>query len=176
MRKITKYATIFSIFLTIFVYNAEADDQWKNFNPDCSWSLPTFIYPPHLIMESGSGKGASKWRYKLKSKDGQFSLDSDGFYHIPESELKTNETSYDYLWRELKRIYGSSITYSKKTDHVLLAVSIKNKIKTFHKIYIPNKNANGAGINSLIIKFSYSKHQLFDQWLSKIESSWKPCQ
>jgi hypothetical protein len=56
----------------------------------------------------------------------------------------------------------------------VLVISIKDGRKTFHKVFMPEKNSTGRSVNSLIIKFPYFKHSKYDKWLMKIESLWRP--
>jgi len=145
-------------------------DSWKQF--DKGAAFPSFKYPKELEITPDSGKGEfNKWTYKLTTPDANFLVIVNGFYYIPLRELKKGETSFEYLWRHLKRKYGKFITYHEKTEQTIIIVSIKNGVKTLQKIYLPTQDSSAA--KSLIIRYPYSKCSIYDRWLLEIEKSWK---
>ena len=167
-------SSLLAAIAALFPAVIQAEDDWKTFNPDCQKALPSFCYSPELIELDESFEGESKWIYYMATPDGDFSLTSNGFYCVPESVLEENETPYGYVWRLLQQRYKGSISFSQKTEHVLTVVSIKENVKTFHKVFISRKDSSGSGINELIIRFPHSKHLQYDEWMLRIERSWKP--
>ncbi|MBI5844331.1 MAG: hypothetical protein HZB23_06660 [Deltaproteobacteria bacterium] len=156
-----------------FSSNLYGDDIWKNFNIG---SNPSFDYPVQLIMDPKSLKGEYLWYVKLQDEQEKFIVESIGFDLIPENLLINGETEFKYMLRKLNVKYGKSITYfsiyTYKFRHIILIVSIRNGIKTLHKIDMIEGNYNSK---QLIISFPHKYSKKFDPWMRRIEGSWKPC-
>lgn len=148
------------------------EEKWKVFFVD---PVPSFEYPAEMIVEgAGPDDDLFDWTYTLKTKNNEFTIFSSGFYRVFEHLRKPQENSYSYILRELKNEYGDNITYLMKNKTIILVVSIKNGIKTVHKFWLGGEHASDQAVNELIISYPYSKRNIYDKWMQRVEASWKP--
>jgi hypothetical protein len=134
---------------------------------------PMVSFPPHLIADPYDG-GEGRFTTILRSEDGAFKLTFFGFDYVSQTRLGRETDTLRFLWKRDLKIYRGKITYRSFLGRSYVIVARHGPMKLFLKQFGAGPDSNGSGLHAFEVEFPRSRHQEFDPWLKRIETSYIP--